>query len=101
RLRWRDGKGIGTDCGCLGVDRSGQSVHSPYEALVLEHVAPNQKVAVNSLRDAAAMEQKYGVVHAVTSYGENYQQPDQKPITFRDVYRPLRERGIITDHIRR
>lgn len=93
RLSWRDGKGIGTDCGCIGKDHSGDSVHSPYEGLVLEHAIPGEKIQINSLRDVAKFEQQTGLVHAVTSYGENYVPPNQKNHTFgTGLYSNLRDR---------
>jgi len=113
RLRWINGQGVGTDCGCVGVDHSGDSVHSPYEGLVLKHALPNQEVAVNSLRDVTRFEQQTGLVHAVTSYGENYIPPDQKTHTFQNgLYSSLRdrrdyvmsrlvERGISTKYLRK
>jgi hypothetical protein len=95
RLRWVNGQGVGTDCGCIGRDHSGDSVHSPYEGLILKHALPNTEVPINSLRDITRFEQDHNVVHAVTSYGENYIPPDQKAPTFSTgVYTSLRDRGI-------
>jgi hypothetical protein len=89
------GQQIGTDCQCRRDVAPRNSVESPYKGLVLEHVVPGQKIEVNSLRDVTRMEQEHNVVHAVTSYGENYIPPDQKTHTFDNgLYRSMRERGI-------
>lgn len=94
RLRWINGQGVGTDCGCVGVDHSGDSVHSPYEGLVLKHAVPGKEIPVNSLKDVTRFEQETGLIHACTSFGENYVPPAQKQHTFQSgLYSSLRERN--------
>jgi hypothetical protein len=87
---------IGLDCGCSAYDHSADNVNSPYLGLVLEHVRDEKgkPVRVDSLRQMSEVEKKYNVVHAVTSYGENYHPPEKRQPTFKDLYRPMRERGL-------
>lgn len=95
RLRWDKGVGVGTDCGCTLVDHSADSVNSPYFELTLDHVFDEKgnKVRVDSLRQMSKVEERYGVIHACTSYSENYIQPDQKQHTFQSgLYRGIAER---------
>jgi hypothetical protein len=61
--------------------------------LVLKHALPGKEVEINSLRDVSKFEQETGLIHAVTSFSENYIPPDQKPHTFgNDLYTNLRDR---------
>jgi hypothetical protein len=95
RRTLRGDKFIGTDCGCLHMANGRNSVNDPYSGLVLEHALDEkgQPIKVNSLRDMSKAEAQYGFIHAVTSYGENYIQPDQKSHTFESgLYEKMMDR---------
>ena len=95
RRTLRGEKFIGTDCGCLRLVNGRNSVNDPYSGLTLEHVLDEsgKPIVVNSLRDISKAEDKYHFVHAVTSYSENYIQPDQKSHTFESgLYEKMMDR---------
>jgi hypothetical protein len=94
RLLWRDGKGIGTDCGCLRLVNGRNSVQDPYAGLVLEHVKgeDGKPLRFENLRQLSRWERDSGQIHAVTSFGENYIPSDWQAPTLKDLMRPREQR---------
>ena len=103
RLSWRDGKGIGMECGCLHVVNGRNSVGDPFN-LTLEHVkGPDGKpMHFENLRQLAKWEQDTGQIHACTSFSENYIPSDWSAPTLKDLMRPMeqrRDRGSMVNTI--
>ena len=93
RLSWRDGKGIGTECGCLHSTNPRNSVADPFD-LTLEHVHDEngRPMHFENLRQLSRWEAESGQVHAVLSHGENWQPNDWQAPTLKDLMRPMEQR---------
>ncbi len=94
RRQYRDGKFIGTDCGCLHLVNGRNSVADPFAGLTLEHVHDEngKPRTFENMRALSRFEAETGMVHAVLSHSEKWMPNDWQAPTMRDLMRPREHR---------